>query len=76
MTKEDLDRMISTMDADGVEQFLYDFISAIMIIENKTFQEVLDAYHVEFSEKYEDLEVKEKQIKLIYQMHEIIMKDR
>ena len=76
MTKEDLDRMISTLDADGVEQFLYDFISAIMIIENKTFQEVLDAYHVEFSEKYEDLEVKEKQIKLIYQMHEIIMKDR
>ncbi len=76
MTKEDLDRIIPTLDADGVEQFLYDFISAIMIIENKTFQEVLDAYHVEFSEKYEDLEVKEKQIKLIYQMHEIIMKDR
>lgn len=76
MTKEDLDRMISTMDADDVEQFLFDFISAIMIIENKTFQEVIDKYHVEFSEKYEDLEVKEKQIKLIYQMHEIIMKDR
>lgn len=76
MTKEELDRMISTMDADDVEQFLFDFISAIMIIENKTFQKVIDKYHVEFSEKYEDLEVKEKQIKLIYQMHEIIMKDR
>ena len=76
MTKEDLDRMISTMDADDVEQFLFDFISAIMIIENKTFQEVIDKYHVEFSEKYEDLEVIEIQIKLIYQMHEIIMKDR
>ncbi len=73
MTVEDLNNLIPTLDDEDVEQLLMTFMGALEVIENKTFSDLIEEYDVEFAEKLHDKGIREKQIKLIYQMHSKIM---
>lgn len=73
MTVEVLNNLIPTLDIDDVEQLLMDFMTVIQILENKTFDEVIEEYNVKFIDNIYDFETSKNQIEKIYKMQSKIM---
>ena len=63
---------ITKLDDSDLEQLLLKYITAIEIIDNRDFDQIVDEYDIEFLNNLENQKIREKQIVAIVLMDEFI----
>ena len=63
---------ITKLDDSDLEQLLLKYITAIEIIDNRDFEQIVDEYNIEFLNNLENQKIREKQIIAIALMDEFI----
>ena len=63
---------ITKLDDSDLEQLLLKYITAIEIIDNRDFEQIVDEYNIEFLNNLENQKIREKQIIAIALMNEFI----
>lgn len=63
---------ITKLDDSDLEQLLLKYITAIEIIDNRDFEQIVDEYDIEFLNNLENQKIREKQIIAIVLMDEFI----
>ncbi|MBE6149497.1 MAG: hypothetical protein E7170_02100 [Firmicutes bacterium] len=63
---------ITKLDDSDLEQLLLKYITAIEIIDNRDFDQIVDEYDIEFLNNLENQKIREKQIIAITLMDEFI----
>lgn len=63
---------ITKLDDSDLEQLLLKYITAIEIIDNKHFEQIVDEYNIELLNNLENQKIRKKQIIAIVLMDEFI----